>query len=164
MTFFLKHKTSRQGQGLSRGRKVFFGVRKKKGFKRVLNLIFQSMAFFFKNCVFKIWWWRRTMRLARTFANAPTYVPTYLPAYLPTYLPTYLPAYLPTYLPTLNTCLIMYRIKVHFVKEVTIGRVVMRGDWSSICRGFRSQHWILDGHFSHYIVVKIVLFDRKDQK
>ena len=36
--------------------------------------------------------------------------------------------------------------------------MVMGGDLYSIGRGFESQHWILDGRFLHYSVVKIVMF------
>ena len=32
--------------------------------------------------------------------------------------------------------------------------MVKGGDSHSIGRGFNSQHWILDDHFSHYIGVK----------
>ena len=37
------------------------------------------------------------------------------------------------------------------------GLVVMGGDSCSEGRGFESQHRILDGHFSHLFVVKIVM-------
>ena len=37
------------------------------------------------------------------------------------------------------------------------GLVVMGGDSRSRGGGFKSQHQILDGHFSHYIFVKIVI-------
>ena len=39
----------------------------------------------------------------------------------------------------------------------------MGGDYSG-GRGFKSQHRILDVHFSHYIVGKIVMFVWTDQK
>ena len=35
------------------------------------------------------------------------------------------------------------------------GLVVMGGDSCSEGRGFESQHYVLDGHFSHFIVVKL---------
>ena len=38
------------------------------------------------------------------------------------------------------------------------GLVVMGSDSHSKGRGFESRHRILDGHFSHIFVVKIVLF------
>ena len=39
------------------------------------------------------------------------------------------------------------------------GLVVMGGDACSECRDFKSQHYILlDGHFSHIFVIKIVMF------
>ena len=38
------------------------------------------------------------------------------------------------------------------------GLVVMGDDSCSRGHGFESQHQILDGHFSHLFVVKIVLF------
>ena len=38
------------------------------------------------------------------------------------------------------------------------GLVVMGIDSRSIGHGFESRHRILDGHFSHIIVVKIVMF------
>ena len=38
------------------------------------------------------------------------------------------------------------------------GLVVMGVDSRSKGRGFKSRHRILDGHFSHIFVVKIVLF------
>ena len=38
------------------------------------------------------------------------------------------------------------------------GLVVMGGDSCSEGHGFESQHSILDGHFSHVFVVKIVMF------
>ena len=38
------------------------------------------------------------------------------------------------------------------------GPVVMGDDLCTRGRGFESQHRILDGHFSHIFVVKIVLF------
>ena len=38
------------------------------------------------------------------------------------------------------------------------GLVVVGGDSCSECRGFKSQLCILDGHFSHIFVVKIVMF------
>ena len=40
----------------------------------------------------------------------------------------------------------------------SLGLVVMGGDSCSKGRGFESQHRILDGHFSHLFVVKIVMF------
>ena len=43
------------------------------------------------------------------------------------------------------------------------GLVVMGGDSSPEGRGFESQHHILDGHFSHILVVKIVMFVWKDE-
>ena len=44
------------------------------------------------------------------------------------------------------------------------GTVVMAGDSSSEGRGFESQHRIMDGHFSHIFVVKIVfMFVWKDK-
>ena len=36
--------------------------------------------------------------------------------------------------------------------------MVMRGDSCSEGRGFESQHHILNGHFSHLFVVRIVMF------
>ena len=35
---------------------------------------------------------------------------------------------------------------------------IMGGDSRSTCRGFESQHWILDGHFPSIFVLKIVMF------
>ena len=43
------------------------------------------------------------------------------------------------------------------------GLVVMGGDSSPEGRGFESQQHILDGHFSHIFVVKIVRFVQKDE-
>ena len=43
------------------------------------------------------------------------------------------------------------------------GLVVMGGDSCYESRGFESQHCILDGHFSHLFVVKIVMFVWKDE-
>ena len=43
------------------------------------------------------------------------------------------------------------------------GLVVMGGDSWSECHLFESQHRILDGHFSHIFVVKIVMFVWKDE-
>ena len=43
------------------------------------------------------------------------------------------------------------------------GLVVTGGDsWSEGC-GFKSQHSTLDGHFSHILVVKIVMFVSEDE-
>ena len=36
--------------------------------------------------------------------------------------------------------------------------MVMGGDLCSEERGFKSQHHILEGHFSHFFVLKIVMF------
>ena len=44
------------------------------------------------------------------------------------------------------------------------GLVVMGRDSHSKGRGFDSRCHILDGHFSHLFVLKIVKFVRKDQK
>ena len=44
------------------------------------------------------------------------------------------------------------------------GPVVMGIDSHSEGHGFKSRHRILDGHFSHVFVVKIVMFVGKDQK
>ena len=44
------------------------------------------------------------------------------------------------------------------------GLVVMGGDSRSKGHGFESRHHILDGHFSHWFVVKIVLFVWKRPK
>ena len=41
--------------------------------------------------------------------------------------------------------------------------MVMGRDSCSKGHGFESQHRILDGHFSHLFVVKIVMFVRKDE-
>ena len=43
--------------------------------------------------------------------------------------------------------------------------MVVGGDSSSRGRGFKSQHCncILDGHFSHFIVVKIVILFEKTE-
>ena len=41
--------------------------------------------------------------------------------------------------------------------------VVMGGDSCNEGRGFKSQNCILDGHFSHLIVIKIVIFVWKDK-
>ena len=38
------------------------------------------------------------------------------------------------------------------------GLVVMVGDSCPEGRGFESQHHLLDGHFSHLFVVKMVMF------
>ena len=43
------------------------------------------------------------------------------------------------------------------------GLVVMEGDSCSEGRGFKSKHYILDGHFSHLFVVEIVMFVLKDE-
>ena len=43
------------------------------------------------------------------------------------------------------------------------GLVIMGGDSCSIGCEFESRHCILDGHFSHLIVVKIVMFVWKDE-
>ena len=43
------------------------------------------------------------------------------------------------------------------------GLVVKGGDSWSEGHGFKSQHRILDGHFSHMFVVKIVMFVWKDE-
>ena len=40
----------------------------------------------------------------------------------------------------------------------------IRGDSYFEGRGFESQHCILDGHFSHVLVVKIVMFVLKKTK
>ena len=42
--------------------------------------------------------------------------------------------------------------------------VVNGGDSWSEGHGFESQHHVLDGHFSHLFVVKIVIFVGKDKK
>ena len=39
------------------------------------------------------------------------------------------------------------------------GLVAMGGGSCTEGRGFKSQHHILDGHFSHILVVKIVMFE-----
>ena len=39
--------------------------------------------------------------------------------------------------------------------------MVMVGDSCSKGRGFKSQHHILEGHFSHLFVVKLVLYKTK---
>ena len=44
------------------------------------------------------------------------------------------------------------------------GLVVMGGDLCSEGRGFESQHRILDVHFSHLFVVKVVMFVLKRGK
>ena len=44
------------------------------------------------------------------------------------------------------------------------GPVVKGGDSRPRDRGFNSLHRILDGYFSQYIVVKIVMFVLKDRK
>ena len=44
------------------------------------------------------------------------------------------------------------------------GLVVMGGNSCSESHGFKSQHHILDGHFSHIFVVKNVMFVWKDEK
>ena len=48
------------------------------------------------------------------------------------------------------------------IRQKVLGRspglVVMGGDSCSEGSEFESQHCILDGHFSHFIVVKIVMF------
>ena len=43
------------------------------------------------------------------------------------------------------------------------GLVVMGADSCSEGHGFESQHCILDGHFSHIFVVKIVMFVKKEE-
>ena len=40
--------------------------------------------------------------------------------------------------------------------------MVIRGDLDLRGRGIESQHWILDGDFSHIFIVKIVMFVLKD--
>ena len=44
-----------------------------------------------------------------------------------------------------------------YCDHVSPGLVTMGGDWHLRGQGFKSQHQILDGHISHYIVVKIVV-------
>ena len=41
--------------------------------------------------------------------------------------------------------------------------MVMGGDSRPKGRGFESRYWILDGHFSHLFVVKIVMCVLKDE-
>ena len=41
------------------------------------------------------------------------------------------------------------------------GVVIMGGDSYCEGRGFESQHRVLDGHFSHIFVVKIVMFEKR---
>ena len=50
-----------------------------------------------------------------------------------------------------------------FIRLAT-GLVVMGGDSHSEGRGFESQHRILDGHFSQIFVVKIVVFEKDENK
>ena len=62
----------------------------------------------------------------------------------------------------------LFRSPCHFLEETIIvkmnytggspGLVVMGGDLCSEGRDFESQHHILDGHFSHLFVVKILMF------
>ena len=52
--------------------------------------------------------------------------------------------------------------KIVFVKGGSPGLVVMGGDSWSKGRGFKSQHCMLDGHFSHLFVAGIVMFVRKE--
>ena len=46
----------------------------------------------------------------------------------------------------------------HLSLSLSPGLVVMGTDSRSKGHGFESQHHILDGHFPHIIVVKIVMF------
>ena len=54
--------------------------------------------------------------------------------------------------------LTFYVIKTVQFKGGSPGLVVMGGHSYFKVLGFESHHWILDGHFSHHIVVKIVMF------
>ena len=57
------------------------------------------------------------------------------------------------------------RPEIANTKGESPGLVVMWGDSCSKGRGFESRHHILDGHFSHIFVVKIVMmFVWKDRK
>ena len=49
----------------------------------------------------------------------------------------------------------------HFILGGSLCLVVMVGDSCSKGRGFKSQHHILEGHFSHLFVVKLVLYKTK---
>ena len=51
-----------------------------------------------------------------------------------------------------------------FIQGGSPGLVVIGGDSCSKGREFESQHHILDGHFSHLFVVKIVMFVLKRPK
>ena len=58
------------------------------------------------------------------------------------------------------------QIDKHFNYQQEIkspGLVVMWGDSCSKGREFESQHHILDGHFSHLFVVRIITFVCKDE-
>ena len=55
-------------------------------------------------------------------------------------------------------------VKIKICKDGSPCLVVMGDDSCSKGRGFESQCLVLDGHFSHWFVVKIVLFVWKDQK
>ena len=50
------------------------------------------------------------------------------------------------------------------LRDGSPGLVVMGGDSCSEGCGFKSQHSILEGHFSHLFVVKIVMFVLKKTK
>ena len=50
------------------------------------------------------------------------------------------------------------------LRDGSLGLVVMGGDSCSEGCGFKSQHCILEGHFSHLFVVKIVMFVLKKTK
>ena len=58
----------------------------------------------------------------------------------------------------------MHCITIQSLVTKFSGLVVMGRDSRSKGHGFESWHRILDGHFSHIIVVKIVLFVWKDRK
>ena len=49
------------------------------------------------------------------------------------------------------------------MKDGSPGIVVMEVDSCTEGRGFESQNHILDGHFSHIFVLKIVMFLKKDE-
>ena len=69
-------------------------------------------------------------------------------------------------MPNFTTNVLFYRAIIALLKNmsqinVMLGRspglVVMGRDSRSEGRGFKSQHCILDGHFSHIFFVKIVM-------
>ena len=68
----------------------------------------------------------------------------------------------------LHNCLVSFKYLLPYVDKSFLGLVVMGGDSCSEGCGFESQHQILehqilDGHFSHLFVIKIVMIVVKDK-